>query len=167
VDIVQLRIPYHFLRSRVRMSWREMRFGLANDLLDPHAPVDLAVDQVTELAEPSAALLELAGASKNEPTSDLVEDLANDEAPRSDNEIRDKWLYLVLAWLYEHRGEYPDPLQRVEEVYADFGYPEQIAKFVRYMPMEGPDLGSREANEGRLFDRWKRYLDEVAPTYAS
>jgi hypothetical protein len=73
----------------------------------------------------------------------------------------------VLAWFYEHRGEVPDPLLRVEEVYADFGYPEQIAKFVRYMPMEGPDLGSREANEHRLFERWKRYIEEVAPTYST
>jgi hypothetical protein len=71
----------------------------------------------------------------------------------------------VLAWFYEHRAEVPDPLQRVEEVYADFGYPEQLAKFVRYMPMEGPDLGSREANERRLFERWKRYVDDVASKY--
>ncbi len=166
MDIVHLRIPYQFIRDRTRMSWRETRFGLANDLLDPQAPVELAVDQLDELAEPSAAVLELAGAGKDEPTSGLVEQLANDDHPRSDDEIRDKWLYIVLAWIHEHRDAFPDPLQTVEEVYADFGYPEQMAKFVRYMPMEGPDLGSREANECRLFERWKRYLDEVAPTYA-
>ena len=73
----------------------------------------------------------------------------------------------MLAWFCEHRGEVPDPLQRVEEVYADFGYPEQIAKFVRYVPMEGPDLGRREANERRLFERWKQYIEEVAPAYAT
>jgi len=166
VDIVRLRVPYQFVRERTRMSWRDVRFGLVNELLDPRAPVELAIDQVGERAEPCAALLELAGADKNEPTFELVEQLAYEEPPPSEDEIRDKWLYLVLAWFYEHRGEVADPLQRVEEVYADFGYPEQIAKFVRYMPMEGPDLGSREANECRLFKRWKRYIEEVAPTYA-
>jgi hypothetical protein len=149
------------------MSWRDVRYGLANELLDPQAPVELAVDQVGGRAEPSAALLELAGASKNETTVELVEQLANEEPPRSEDEIRDKWLYLVLAWLYEHRGDFPDPLQRVEEVYADFGYPEQIAKFVRYMPMEGPDLGSREANERRLFEQWRQYIEGVGPAYAT
>jgi hypothetical protein len=74
---------------------------------------------------------------------------------------------LVLAWIYEHRGAFLDPLQTVEEVYADFGYPERIAGFVRYMPMDGPDLGSREANEQRLMERWKEYLDATAPTYAA
>lgn len=148
------------------MSWREVRFGLVNELLDPEVPVELAIDQVVEIAEPSAPLLELAGAGKNEPTLEVVEQLAEGEPQRPENEIRDKWLYLVLAWIYEHRDEVPDPLQRVEEVYADFGHPERIAKFVRYMPMDGPDLGSRQANERRLFEQWKRYLDEAAPAHA-
>ncbi len=166
MDVVRLGIPYQFACERTRLTWRDVRFGLVNELLDPQAPVELAVAQVGERAEPSAALLELAGAGKNEPTFGLVEQLANEEPPRSEDEIRGKWLYLVLAWFYEHRAEVPDPLQRVEEVYADFGYPKQIANFVRYMPMEGPDLGSREANERRLFERWKRYLEEVARTYS-
>jgi hypothetical protein len=167
MDIVRLRIPYRFVRERTRVSWRHVRFGLVNELLDPQAPVELAADQVGELAEPSAALLELAGAGKSEPALELVGQLAEDETPRSEDEIRDQWLYLVLAWIYQHREEFSNPLQRVEEVYADFGYPEQIANFVRYMPMVGPDLGSREANERRLFERWKQFLDEVAHTYAS
>jgi hypothetical protein len=166
VDIVRLPISYQFIRERVRMSWREIRFGLVNELLDPEAPIELAVDQVRELAEPPEALLELAGAGRGEPTLRLVEQLADGEPQRPENEIRDKWLYLALGWIYEHREENPDPLQRVEEVYADFGYPEQIAKFVRYMPMDGPDLGSREANERRLFERWARYLDEAARAHA-
>jgi hypothetical protein len=65
----------------------------------------------------------------------------------------------VLAWLYERRDELPDPLACVDEVYADFDYPPQIARLVRYMPMDGPDLGSREANERRMFERWREYLE--------
>jgi hypothetical protein len=49
-----------------------------NELLDSHAPVELAVDQVAERAESSAALLQLAGAGRDEPTSELVEQLANE-----------------------------------------------------------------------------------------
>jgi hypothetical protein len=75
------------------------------------------------------------------------------------NELREAWLDVVLAWLYDHRAELEDPLEMVEAVYADFGYPAQIASFVRCMPMQGPDLGSPAANEQRLFERWKRYLD--------
>ena len=165
MDIVRLRIPHEFIRGRTRLSWRDVHFGLSNELLDPVACVDLAVEQVAKLEHPSAALLDLAGAGSDAPTLRLVEGLADVEPMGNEKEIRDKWLYLALSWIYEHRDDYPDPLQRVEEVYADFGYPEEVAKFVRYMPMDGPDPGSREAAEQRLFERWKHYIDETEPSY--
>ncbi len=163
MDIVRLMIPYDFVRDRVRLGWRGMHFGLRNELLDPKAPREWAIDEVATAEEPSSALLELASDRKSEPiTITLVEKLAADEPECTEDEVREKWLYLALAWVYEHQDRIPDPLQRVEEIYADFGYPERIARFVRYMPIEGPDLGSREANEHRLFERWRCYLDEVA-----
>lgn len=167
MDILRMCISYDFIRERTRMSWREVLFGLVNELLDPRAAVEFAVEQVGTEAEPSAVLLQLAGGAGGEGTKALVAELAESEAPRSEDEVRDKWLYIVLAWIYQHREQSDDPLRRVEEVYADFAYPEQIAAFVRYMPMVGPDLGGPEANEGRLFDRWKEFLDDAARTYAS
>lgn len=167
MDLIKLKIPATFMSDRTSTSWREVRFGLVNELLDPRAAVDLALEEIARLEHPPAALIDLAGADTNEPTQELVDQLAEGEAQRPENEIHDKWLYLVLAWIYEHRDRYPDPLQTVEEVYADFGYPEQIAGFVRYMPMDGPDLGSKDANERRLFERWKRYLGGNGPTNAA
>jgi hypothetical protein len=79
MDVVRLRIPYQFVRERTRMSWRDVRFGLVNQLLDARAPVELAVAQVGERAEPSVALLELAGAVKGEAAFELVDHLANEE----------------------------------------------------------------------------------------
>ena len=69
------------------------------------------------------------------------------------------WLVFSVSLAYILRKDLLDPLQTVEEVYADFDYPEQIASFVRYMPMQGPDLGSRLANERRLFERWKAFVE--------
>ncbi len=159
MDIIRLRVPYEFIRDQAEVSWQDLRFGLVNELVDPKAPSELAAERIAGQEQPSPALIELAGTDNEESVSRLVEQLANAEPKRSEVDIRDRWLHLVLAWIYEHQGEYADPLQKVEEVYADFGYPEQIAPFVRYMPMEGADLGIRE-NERRLFERWKRYVDE-------
>jgi hypothetical protein len=162
MDLIKLKIPAAFIMSRVYMSWREVQFGLANELLDHQALVDCAVEALTRVEQPSNALIDLASSSRNDPVRDLVDQLSAGEVERTEAEIRDKWLYVVLAWLYEQRGAVSDPLQSVEEVYADFGYPEEVAGFVRYMPMDGPDLGSREANERRLIERWKQYLDSTA-----
>jgi len=161
-----LHIPYQFIKPRVRLSWRDIRFGLANDLLAPEAPVEFAIDQAERFQGPPAVQRDLAGAGNDAQVLDLVERLAESESRCPDDEIRRKWLYLALAWVYEHRNRYSDPLQEVEKIYADFDYPERVSSFVRYMPMVGPDLGSREANERRLLDRWKEYLDSVGGRFS-
>lgn len=56
--------------------------------------------------------------------------------------------------------ELADPLDDVETVYAEFDYPPEVGRFVRYMPSDEPDLGSRERNEARLVEKWERYLEE-------
>jgi hypothetical protein len=158
-------IPQVFIDARTRLTWREILYGIDSDLLAPGAAIDFAVDKIASQDASFSTLVELAGTSSGESTRALVEQLASAEPQQDANEIRDKWLYLVLAWIFEHRASYPDPLQSVDEVYADFGYPTRIASFVRYMPSDEPDLGSLELNEKRLYDKWKHYLDEVSVEY--
>jgi hypothetical protein len=146
------------------MTWQDVLFGLDHGLLDRCAPVELGAELLTEDAT-NSTLLDLAGLSENEDARPYVEKLASAEIPETIELIRGKWLYMVLDWIYEHKDIYPDPLQAVEEAYADFNYPESIAGFVRYMPSEDPDLGSREQNEGRLYCKWERYIDECRAKY--
>jgi hypothetical protein len=148
------------------MTWRDILFGLEQELLDPSAPVDFALEQLAQEKEPAPELRELAGLGKQEQSRSLVESLAHREQDEAIGRARRKWLYLVLAWILEHRDEFTDPLRTVEEVYADFGYPAEIASFVRYMPSNAPDLGSREQNEARLFARWLAYLEERRAAFA-
>lgn len=160
MDLIRLNICYAFLHERIRPTWQSVRFGLQHGLIDPEVPRELALEQIAGTAAPPRALLDIASADRSDLITQLLDRLVVDETESTYEQLRAEWLYLALAWTYEHRKEYSDPLQRVEEIYADFGYPERIASFVRYMPMDGPDLGSREANEQRLFERWRRYLDE-------
>jgi hypothetical protein len=165
MDVVRLRIPFEFIGDRFPISWRAILFGLQNELLDPAAPMSLAAEQLTKEENSSATLIELAGLSGDEDPSAYVERLARDTPEEAVEEIRSKWVCIVLTWIYEHKDEYEDPLQAVEEVYADFDYPERIAGFVRYMPCNESDLGSRELNEARLFDRWKEYLGKCSSEF--
>jgi hypothetical protein len=176
MELVRLHIPHQFIQDRVPMTWRDVLFGLEQKLLDPGAPVDFALEQLAREKEPAPEVVELAGTSKQEQSRSLVESLSRreqDEGAEGTRRkwlylvlawipegTRRKWLYLVLAWILEHRDELHDPLGAVEKVYADFGYPAEIASFVRYIPSNAPDLGSRERNEARLFARWLAYLEE-------
>jgi hypothetical protein len=165
VDVVKLTVPYEFIRDRTLLNWREVHFGLVHELLDPAAVGALARDQASKL--PDTTLLEIFQAVSPSQRMQLVKRLADDEPQASEQRTRGKWLFLVLAWLYVERERQPDALQRVEEVFADFGYPAEVAPFVRYMPMAGPDLGSQAANEQRLLNRWKMYIDQVGPSFAA
>lgn len=160
MEMLTLRIPLDFIEAKLGgLTWREALFGLENQLIDPKAVSQLAVAGLDQL-DPPPALIDLATSHSGEPTLHHVRQLAELEPTRSNSLSARKWLYLVLAWLFEHRGELPDPLQSVESVYAEFDYPDKLADFVRYMPSDDPDLGDPQLNEDRLIGRWERYLAE-------
>jgi hypothetical protein len=162
MELEQFTIPWSFIRVRSRLTWRQAQFGIKNSLVDPGLPVEMAVDRLVEESDGSSTLLELASMGREEPVSGLVETLADEEANEDEPSMKYLWAYLALAWVYENRGSLADPLGVVESIYADMGYPEAIAKFVRYMPAVGPDLGSEEANERRLMHNWKEFIDTEA-----
>jgi hypothetical protein len=166
MDLIKLSLSRSFVAEKARLAWREILFGIENELLGPEAAVEFASDEIATKKNPSLVLTRLACVGEGEPMLPHVVQLASAEPPQDSDKVRDKWLYLVLAWIYEHQASYADPLEVVEEVYADFGYPSRIAGFVRYMPADEPDLGSHELNEARLYEKWKCYLDEASVAYA-
>lgn len=71
------------------------------------------------------------------------------------------WQFLVLLFIYENRASFADPLAEVENVYADFDYPEDMREFVRYEPSRPdyePQAHSYEENIDRLYKNWLDYL---------
>lgn len=157
MEQVQISIPYSFIRQRTQLTWSDVRFGIEQGLLRGTDVAGVAADQM-ERGSHDELVVELAGAAPDEPVLDRVQTLASAEQSEDLLDIRRKWAYLALAWIFEHRAHYPDGLDLVEKVYADLDYPEQVAPFVRYMPSDEPDLGSRERNEQRLISKWADYL---------
>lgn len=160
MELLALKIRRDFIESKLGgLTWQDALFGLENQLIDPRAIQELAVTDLDQ-PEPPASLIELATSETHDPVLDQVRDLAERESIQADSLSSRRWLYLVLAWLFEHRDQLPDPLQAVETVYAEFDYPEDVAGFVRYMPSDDPDLADRQLNEERLIGKWGRYLSE-------
>jgi hypothetical protein len=141
----------------VPWTWRSLAWGLQKGLIGRDVAVEAAVQCLSRGGDPPNDVVELAGCSKDDPEVESYVSRLSKEEP-SDSASDGPWLYLVLRWVLENKDAFGDPLQVVEEVYADFGYPEAIAKFVRYMPSDEPDLG-REANEARLFEHWRAFLE--------
>jgi len=157
-------IPFFFLKQQANISWLEVKYGLERQLIKPKVAIEKAMDRLVDSDECSPEEIELAGLSEYDSVIELVESLASaDENICTD--IQAKWLYLFLAWLFNNQTSVKDPLDIVEMAYSDFDYPEEIAPFIRYMPMVGLDLGSKELNEARLYDYWKQYLEDAAKKF--
>ncbi len=165
MEQVQISIPYSFIRQRAQLTWSDVQFGIEQGLLPGQDVAGLAADQM-ERGTHDELVVELAGSAHDEPVLERVQRLASAEQSEDPLDVRRKWAYLALAWIFEHRAHYPDALDLVEKIYADLDYPEQVAPFVRYMPSDEPDLGSRERNEQRLISKWADYLRAESVRFA-
>jgi hypothetical protein len=157
-------IPWPFIRERTRLSWFDASVGYHQHWLGWSGAVELACDRLSE-GEDGALVVELAGVSKGEANrvGELLDKLASAEVT-DEAASKAKWLYLNLAWLFENQDFVADPLEEVEGIYADFDYPEDVACFVRYMPVTDgydPSTHSAAENQSRLFANWKGYLDRM------
>lgn len=155
-DLVRFRLPATFVAERVFLRPSEIACGYERGWLDPAAVVAVAERALGEGREltPEVEALALLLGDELDRVSELV-----GEIPRHDGaEPQRVWLYLILEWLYRHRAEFSDPLEVIEMLYADFGYPAEIEGFVRYMPPpEGEPVGPAAIEQ-----RWREYLTQRA-----
>lgn len=160
-------IPFSFVRDRLGLTWADVAWGSQRGWLDAAGVVEYAVAQLAGDDDASPALVELAGLTRSEfaKMPFLLEKVVGEAGPETNPDSESKWLYLVLAWIYDRRAELSDPLGVVEQLYADFGYPAELRGFVRYMPPEDhyePKAHTHAENIARLFSKWEEYLDSFA-----
>jgi hypothetical protein len=164
---MQIRIPIEYVLQKAHPTWADLRLGLEKGFIDNSDVVQAAVEYTSQNPNANSVEIELAGLFRNETSRvpQLLGELVA-SSQTDNNKIEKRWLYLVLAWIYDQRESLEDPLGMVEEVHADFGYPEEVSGFVRYMqPRDGyrPQDHTREENLYRLFRLWNEYLMSHGP----
>jgi hypothetical protein len=157
---MNFKIPLTLIQPRSHLTWREVEFGLQKGCLTDEEAIGLAIDHVTA-GDESSDVVDLASVLPHEKHN--VPEIVRRLAERDPECSRDKWLFLLLAWLYEHRDTVEEPLAVVEELYADFDYPEEIASFIRYMSPQDPS----RVGEPYLLDTWRRYPRRHGPPLRS
>lgn len=162
MNTLNILIPYEYASEIVRLNWSDILFAIEQKFMTPDTAIDHAIAEVERVDNPSNAVVELACLLKGEPVHPYIGELANEEGIPNNNSAREKFLYLALKWVYDHKELYAEPLEAVEYIYADFNYPDEIANFIRYMPSEQPPLGSAELNLERLYRNWSDYLGKKA-----
>ena len=162
-DLVRFVLPATFINSAVRLTAAELVYGYRRGWLSEHGVVAIALTSYGEGVEQSQPEKDLALLLSDDldRVPQLVDEL--EESVNTDADSSSVWLFLALAWVYEHRADYPEPLEVVEMLYADFEYPDEIQGIVRFMP---PPAGAATGNAA-IEDRWKDYLTRKTAEYAA
>ena len=160
-------LPLEFVTSKATLGWRDILFGFSKELLDWKDVVELAtraIDSGTKMPE----IIDLALVTK-----ETISEIPNLLEKASANSLTNgdsikKWFYLSLVWLYEHEPQYADPLAEVEDIAAEFGFPEESLEMVTFMPPQGeyqPALHTTAENSARLRNAWRGFVEEHSEGY--
>ena len=152
------------------MTWSDALLGYERQLIGWTFIVEMASERLCAGSN-NAVEIELAGLTKSEAhqTGDLLRALAASDTTTHTESSKQKWLFILLAWVFNNKAQFADPLDEVESIYADFDYPVEVEPFVRYMPpKDGYDATqhSAEQNRERLFALWKEFLDDAQRKFA-
>ncbi len=139
-------------------SWQKVLFALENKIITVEDVIEYATYILDENTRGFDIVLEITCSNNDEDIYPYLQDLIQLEESQDTASIKNKWLYLILKWLYEKRNEIDNVLQIIEEIYELFDYPDSIISFVGYMPSDAGDLGSPKLNGERLFKNWEQYL---------
>ena len=162
-------ISYEFIQQHVSLTWTEAVWGIEKNLIDWSFLKDMAVTRLCDGVE-GPLEIEIAGLTieNSDDAVSLAKNLAKNEIGNAESEPLKKWLYIVLLDLFEKNKSIDDALSTIECIYADFGYPEEIESFVKYMPVNNnynPLKHSYDENISRLYNNWRQYLVRSAELY--
>jgi hypothetical protein len=105
--------------------------------------VEFATDSLTVTSDKNHHDLAAMSGTDRRDVDGFLERLELFAGPDIDN-CKDRWLYLILLWVYNNQLLYDDPLSLAEDIYAEFDYPECMAPMIRCMPSDHDDMGGDE-----------------------
>ena len=158
-----------FNKYGVNCNWGTILVGIQNSLLATPLISNFAIEYLEcHPGMDDTELVELAW-SHNEPAEveKLVINLIQNNWDRlkfdTAIELR-KWRFCILKLLSEKSKGNSELLSKVEEVYADFHYPDEMKHLIRYMPPAPsdeyrPELHFKEDNEAQLIKKLKAFLE--------
>lgn len=142
--LMPIQVPYAFIRSRVRLTWADVLYGLEAGSLPPPCVAEVAIDKLMEGATKDG-VAELAANASDTQLYEIVRQLACEESVSNTDVPRRKWAFLTIAWSIEHLGREADDAEVIRKVYEDLGNPRAMDPVVQSMTSE-----NRESLRQRL-----------------
>lgn len=160
-----------FDNIKMSVDWYMVYWGIKNKILN----VDIAKDYVCRKMEQddivSEEELELAWKS-----DDLVEILENiEQIPQFQNsldenmiEAKNKIRVAIIIFLRKTENDIAKLIEKTDMVYADFDYPQDMEKFISYMPIADEYISTEhplEDNRKYLLNKLDAFINEQVEKY--
>jgi hypothetical protein len=149
-------IPTSFILERTSVSLSELKWAFDNGLIGAQTVVELAATKLAEGAD-SPLLVDLAGTTHEDlpGVKKILEGLVVHLA--SSEELRRKWVWLLMSWLYEHQDD-GDVFETIDRLYADLGYPPEMTPFGPYASAYQAKGDPQDARK-QVMREWHEYLE--------
>jgi len=158
-------LPYSYISKTIALNWHDILFLIDTGYLNYQVAIEHAQFELENDGYPKA-VLDLACLFPAEnifPHSihPYIDELASMVCEEEKSKAKDKAIYILLKWIYEHRKAYEDVFNVLTIICDDFGFPETITHFAWYVSVdEFNDLGSAKENKDRWLGYWKQFLDD-------
>lgn len=155
---------YEYVTNLVPLNWDDILFAIENNFLAHQTAIEHAIEVVQKNENVPGEVLELACMLQHEAelpydVYQLVNKLATSQ--RSDNysDSKEKFLYVSLNWVYEHKDDYCNPIEAVDILCDEINYPDEVKNLCSFMPTSEPEINTSNSTTERLLGRLLRYLE--------
>ena len=114
-------------------TWGELVFGIEKTIIAINDVISYAKTILSDEVEQFNLVLELSISEEDEANT-ILDELLKNEKEQDIYLINNKWMFAII---YDaHINDKCSIFDVIEDVYAEFEYPEIISNLVRYMPCE-------------------------------
>lgn len=147
---------YAELSSLVPLSWSFVAYGVIHGFIGTEVAVSFCLDEISRKGASDDNDIALLYSSDND--SERLE-LIRSRVPADNhdvNTVSHQWMRVLLWMCCQKVGDVDSLLDCVELIYAEFGYPKEIAPFIRYMP----NCGLASDKEG-LANALRAHMEDI------
>jgi hypothetical protein len=154
---------YEYVKKLVSLNWSDMLFAIENNFLAYQTAIDHALEIVQKNINVPEEVLELAGMLKREADSlyvyQLVKKLAILQNPDNNSDSMEKFLYVSLRWVYEHKDDYCNLIEVIDILCDDINYPDEVKNLISFMPKQESEKNILYSTYEQMFDGLLRYFE--------
>lgn len=163
MNSLSLMIPLSYAVKLIDLNWNDIYFAFINGYINNSEVVDFAVMSLnSDDLQKDDEFLNLVCSSSNGVDSEGIIIYLNNKIDKSTTDnSKEKFMYVVLSFLYDKRDYFEDVFRAIEVIYADFEYPKIMIPFVRYMSNNEKKFFDFPVDESELlYLNWQKYIEE-------